>query len=84
MSSSFLPGHQNVNKQITTNTVDINELSLQQTQFKLQTNKLSLHRHILTCEDVESNQMNFSVSVLPGLGGGHLHDLAGAVLQHSH
>ena len=82
MSSSFLPGHQNVNKQITTNTVDI--INLEFTTNTVQTNKLSLQRHILTCEDVESNQMNFSVSVLPGLGGGHLHDLAGAVLQHSH
>ena len=36
---------------------------------------------IVTCEDVESNQMNFSMAVLPGLGGGHLHDLAGPVLD---
>ena len=36
---------------------------------------------VVTSEDVESNQMNFSVAVLPSLGGGHLHDLGGAVLQ---
>ena len=36
---------------------------------------------LVTGEDVESNQMNFSVAVLPSLGGGHLHDLGGAVLQ---
>ena len=36
---------------------------------------------VITSEDVESNQMNFSVAVLPSLGGGHLHDLGGAVLQ---
>ena len=36
---------------------------------------------VITGEDVQSNQVNFSVAVLPSLGGGHLHDLGGSVLQ---
>ena len=32
-------------------------------------------------ENVESDQMNFGVTVLSGLGGGHLHDLARAALK---
>ena len=35
---------------------------------------------LVTCENIESNKMDFGVSVLSGLGGGHLNDLAGAVL----
>ena len=36
---------------------------------------------VVTSEDVQSNQMNFSVAVLPSLGGRHLHDLGGPVLR---
>jgi len=34
-------------------------------------------------EDVESHHVNLGVTVFPGLGGGHLHDLAGPVLDHN-
>lgn len=33
-------------------------------------------------EDVESDHVDLGVTVLSGLGGGHLHDLAGPVLDH--
>ena len=36
---------------------------------------------LLGGEDVDSNQMDLGVAVLAGLGGGHLHDLARAVLD---
>ena len=35
---------------------------------------------LVTCENIESDKMDFGVAVLSGLGGGHLNDLAGAVL----
>ena len=35
---------------------------------------------IPTCEDVEGNQVHLGVAVLASLGGGHLHNLARAVL----
>merc|ERR1719493_636084 len=36
----------------------------------------------LSCENIESDKMDFGVAVLSGLRGGHLNDLAGAVLDH--
>ena len=35
----------------------------------------------VTCENIESNHVDFGVAVLSGLGGGHLNNLAGAVLK---
>ena len=35
----------------------------------------------VTCENIESNQVDFGVAVLSGLGGGHLNNLAGAALK---
>lgn len=35
----------------------------------------------LAREDVDGHQMDFGVTVLTGLGGAHLHDLAGATLD---
>ena len=35
----------------------------------------------VTCEDIESNHVNFGVSVFPGLRGGHLNDLTGTILK---
>lgn len=37
---------------------------------------------LLAGEDVDGNQMDLGVTVLAGLGGGHVDDLAGAVLDH--
>jgi len=36
---------------------------------------------LLAGEDVDGDQMDLGVAVLSGLGGGHLDDLAGAVLD---
>jgi len=36
---------------------------------------------LLSGEDVDGNQVNLGVAVLAGLGCGHLHNLAGAVLD---
>lgn len=33
-------------------------------------------------EDVDADQVHLGMAVLARLGGGHLHDLAGAVLEH--
>jgi len=38
---------------------------------------------LLASEDVNSNQMDLGVTVLSSLGGGHVNDLAGAVLDHN-
>ena len=35
----------------------------------------------LTCENIKSNKMDFGVAVFTGFGGGHLDNLAGAVLK---
>jgi len=35
-----------------------------------------------SCEDIQSDQVNFSVPVLPGLGRGHLNNLTRAALNH--
>ena len=35
----------------------------------------------VTCENIESNHVDFGVAVFSGLGGGHLNNLAGAVLN---
>ena len=35
----------------------------------------------VTCEDIESNHVNFGVSVFPGLRGGHLNNLTGTILK---
>ena len=35
---------------------------------------------LVTSEDVERDHVNLGVAVLASLGGGHLHDLGGAVL----
>ena len=37
---------------------------------------------LLAGEDVDSDQMDLGVAVLASLGGGHVDDLAGAVLDH--
>ena len=37
---------------------------------------------LLACEDVQGNEMDLSVTVLAGLGGGHVDDLARAALDH--
>lgn len=37
---------------------------------------------LLASEDVNSNEMDLGVTVLASLGGGHVDDLAGAVLDH--
>ena len=37
---------------------------------------------LLAGEDVHGNEMDLGVTVLAGLGGGHVDDLAGAVLDH--
>jgi hypothetical protein len=37
---------------------------------------------LLAREDVEGDEMNLGVTVLAGLGGGHVDDLARAVLDH--
>ena len=37
---------------------------------------------LLAGEDVDGDQMDLGVTVLAGLGGGHLDDLAWAVLDH--
>ena len=36
---------------------------------------------LLASEDINSNKMNFGVTMLAGLGGRHIHDLARAVLD---
>ena len=36
----------------------------------------------LTRVDIECNHVELGVAVLPGLGGGYLHDLGGMVLNH--
>jgi len=36
---------------------------------------------LLASEDVNGNEMDFGVTVLAGLGGGHVYDLAGTVLD---
>ena len=36
---------------------------------------------LVTSEDVERDHVNLGVAVLASLGGGHLHDLGGSVLQ---
>ena len=36
---------------------------------------------LLSREDVDGHDVDFGVTVLAGLGGGHLHDLAWAVLN---
>jgi hypothetical protein len=36
---------------------------------------------LLGSEDVNTNEMDLGVTVLAGLGGGHVYDLAGAVLD---
>lgn len=38
---------------------------------------------LLAGEDINSDQMNLRVTVLASLGGGHVDDLAGAVLDHN-
>lgn len=37
---------------------------------------------LLAGEDVDGNKMDLGVAVLAGLGGGHVDNLAGAVLDH--
>ena len=37
---------------------------------------------LLASEDVEGGEMNFGVTVLASLRGGHVDDLAGAILDH--
>merc|ERR1712029_939006 len=37
----------------------------------------------LSCENVEGDHVDFGVTVLTGLGGGHLHNLARAALNHN-
>ena len=37
---------------------------------------------LLASEDIDSNQMDLGVTVLSSLGGGHIDDLAGTVLDH--
>ena len=37
---------------------------------------------LLASEDVNGDKMDLGVTVLAGLGGGHVHDLAGATLNH--
>ena len=37
---------------------------------------------LLAVENVECNQMNFSMTVFAGLGGRHVNDLAGTALDH--
>lgn len=37
---------------------------------------------LLAGEDVDGDQMDLGVTVLAGLGGGHVDDLAGAALNH--
>lgn len=37
---------------------------------------------LLAGEDIQRNQMNLCVAVLAGLGGRHLGNLAGSVLNH--
>lgn len=36
---------------------------------------------LLAGEDIDSNQMDFSMTVFASLGGGHIDDLAGTVLD---
>jgi len=38
--------------------------------------------HLFAGEDVNGNEMNLGVAVLASLGGGHVHDLARAALDH--
>ena len=38
---------------------------------------------LLASEDVDGNQMDLGVAVLASLGGGHINDLARAVLDHN-
>lgn len=38
---------------------------------------------LLVGKDVDANQVNLGMSVLAGLGGGHLHNFAGMSLQHN-
>ena len=38
---------------------------------------------LLAGEDVDGNKMNLGVTVLASLGGGHVDNLAGAVLDHN-
>jgi len=40
-------------------------------------------RGLLLTEDVEGDHVNFSVTVLASLGGGHIDDLAGFALDHN-
>ena len=42
---------------------------------------LQLPQPGLTREDIECDHVDLGVAVLPGLGGGHLHDLARTVLK---
>ena len=42
---------------------------------------LQLPQPGLTREDIECDHVDLGVAVLPGLGGGHLHDLTGTVLK---
>ena len=37
---------------------------------------------LLASEDIDGNQMDLGVTVLSSLGGGHIDDLAGTVLDH--
>lgn len=37
---------------------------------------------LLASEDIKGDQVDLGVTVLAGLGGGHVDDLAGAVLDH--
>jgi len=38
---------------------------------------------LLASEDIDSNQMDLGVPMLASLGGGHIDNLAGAVLDHN-
>ena len=38
---------------------------------------------LFTSEDINGDKMHLSVPVFAGLRGGHVHDLAGAVLDHN-